>query len=57
MQLHECVQEATAAIRSVSSLEPKVGIVLGTGLGTLAERTDVKARVSYDAIPISLPRR
>ncbi|HPO17552.1 MAG TPA: purine-nucleoside phosphorylase [Candidatus Hydrogenedentes bacterium] len=51
MQLHECIQEAVASIRSVSNLEPKIGVILGTGLGSLADRIEVQARVEYKDIP------
>lgn len=51
MQLHECVQEAVASIRKLSTLEPKIGVILGTGLGSLADRIEVQARVEYKDIP------
>lgn len=51
MPLFEMIQEAVAAIRKVSSLQPTVGIILGTGLGTLAERIQAEARISYEDIP------
>ncbi len=45
------VAEAAAAIREFTSLTPRVGIVLGTGLGKLATDIDVTATVPYNAIP------
>ena len=45
------VEEAGAAIREYSELVPRVGIVLGTGLGALAEEIDVDEAVPYDEIP------
>ncbi len=45
------VEESTAAIRAHSELVPRVGIVLGTGLGALAEEIEVEEAVAYDEIP------
>jgi len=45
------VQAAEDAIRGVTSFEPSVGIILGTGLGQLAREIEVAATVSYDRIP------
>ena len=45
------LREAEAAVRARSALEPMVGIVLGTGLGALAEEIQVQASISYSEIP------
>ncbi len=45
------VQEATQAVRARWSGVPKVGIVLGTGLGALAKEIDAEAIVAYPEIP------
>lgn len=45
------VDETVGAVRSRSGTEPAVGIVLGTGLGALAEMIDVEAAIPYDALP------
>ena len=45
------LQEATAAIRARSELDPLVGIVLGTGLGGLAREIKVEAAIPYGDIP------
>jgi purine-nucleoside phosphorylase len=46
------VAAATTAIRRVTSLEPHVGIILGTGLGQLSEEIRVEtAAVPYGDIP------
>lgn len=45
------VQEATRAVRSRWAGTPRVGIVLGTGLGGLAEEIDSEARIPYPEIP------
>jgi purine-nucleoside phosphorylase len=44
-------REAEAAIRSRSRLEPRVGIILGTGLGALAREIEVEAAIPYGEIP------
>jgi len=45
------VREAVDAIRARSGLEPEAALILGTGLGGLAERIDVDAEVPYAEIP------
>jgi purine-nucleoside phosphorylase len=45
------LREAVEAVRERSGLEPEVAIILGTGLGGLAERIDVEASVPYEEIP------
>ncbi len=45
------LEEAVSAVRSRSALEPRVAIVLGTGLGGLAERMDVAEAIPYASIP------
>jgi len=47
----ERIGAATTAIRERSELVPRVGIVLGTGLGALADRIDVVRAVPYGEIP------
>jgi purine-nucleoside phosphorylase len=42
---------AVSAIRAHTSAEPRVGIILGTGLGALADEIDAEVVVEYDAIP------
>lgn len=51
IQLGEKVREAAAFVRSQSAVVPAVGIVLGTGLGSLAEKIEDAYRISYSAIP------
>jgi purine-nucleoside phosphorylase len=43
--------EAIGAIRGRSTLEPRVGIILGTGLGGLALELDVDVALPYGGIP------
>lgn len=43
--------EAVDFIRSKTSLEPEVLIILGTGLGNLARELDAETTISYEDIP------
>jgi purine-nucleoside phosphorylase len=54
-ELFEQIQEAAAAIRSRWSGKPRVGIILGTGLGGLAQEIDREAALEYEEIP-NFPR-
>jgi purine-nucleoside phosphorylase len=45
------LREAAAVVRGVSELVPRVGILLGTGLGALAEGVEAEAAVPYQEIP------
>lgn len=45
------IAEATEAVRGVCDAKPQVAIVLGTGLGALADRIKVRARIEYGDIP------
>ena len=47
----EKMTEATAAIRNVWKETPQVGIILGTGLGGLAEQIEIQASFDYETIP------
>lgn len=49
--LNQQVCEAADAIKSHDAAEPSVGIVLGTGLGGLAEKVNVTARIPYQDVP------
>jgi purine-nucleoside phosphorylase len=53
MQAHrwEDVQEAVGAVRARWSGTGKVGIVLGTGLGALADEIETEAAIPYEDIP------
>ena len=48
---YEQVQAAAEVVRRAGKLAPEVGIILGTGLGGLADEIDVEARVPYEEIP------
>ena len=45
------IQAATQVVRQRTALQPLVGIILGTGLGGLAEEIAVEATVPYQEIP------
>jgi purine-nucleoside phosphorylase len=45
------IEEAVAAIRRITDLEPHIGIILGTGLGQLVNRVVVQHRIPYTDIP------
>jgi purine-nucleoside phosphorylase len=45
------VASAVEAIREVSPLRPKIGLILGTGLGALAEQIEADQIVEYDTLP------
>lgn len=51
MALREKIQEAVEVLRGKTELVPSVGIILGTGLGGLAEEIQKKAVVPYEEIP------
>ncbi len=45
------IQESTQAIREQVSAEPRIGIVLGTGLGGLADEIEIEHAISYEDVP------
>lgn len=45
------VRQSTAAVRDRSGVVPRVGIVLGTGLGALADEIDVDQAIPYAELP------
>jgi len=45
------VDAAIAAVRAVTDSKFRIGLILGTGLGKLAERIDVQHTIPYDSIP------
>ncbi len=50
-KLYDMIKESAGFIREKTDLTPKVGIILGTGLGSLADSIDVKESIDYDLIP------
>jgi purine-nucleoside phosphorylase len=51
LQLAAQIEAASAAIRHRSSIRPAVGIILGTGLGSLAAQIETDASLEYEQIP------
>ena len=51
MTLHDKIQECLAFIRQRCDLEPRLGIILGTGLGTLSEEIEVEREFVYGLLP------
>jgi purine-nucleoside phosphorylase len=49
--LYDQVMAATAAIRSYMALEPQIGIILGSGLGDLANEIEQAVAIPYAEIP------
>ena len=45
------VQAAAEAVRAVTTMTPRLGMILGTGLGKLAEEIDVQDDIPYDDLP------
>lgn len=50
-EMRSALQEAVAAIRRRTSLQPEAAIILGTGLGELAREIEVETAVKYTDIP------
>ena len=51
MTVADAVAVAVAAVRRVTALTPRVGLILGSGLGGFAERIDSAASVPYADVP------
>jgi purine-nucleoside phosphorylase len=47
----QAIDEAVAFVRSKSSLQPEVGVVLGSGLGAWAESLGGLVKIPYAEIP------
>jgi purine-nucleoside phosphorylase len=45
------IEETVRAIRSVCALKPRIGIVLGSGLGNLVQELEVEREIAYETIP------
>ncbi len=48
---HRRVEDAAAAVRERAALDARTGLILGTGLGALAEEIKAEATIPYDEIP------
>ena len=51
LDLYDKIQESVDFIRKQFDVKPHAGIILGTGLGPLAEKIDVAATIDYGDIP------
>jgi len=49
--IREKIEAASGFLRAASSVPPEIGIVLGTGLGPIAEEMQAESRVSFSDIP------
>lgn len=49
--LKQQIAEAVNLIRTKTKLEPRIGIILGTGLGSLASGIKLESTVGYETIP------
>ena len=45
------IDDAVRRIREATELEPRVGVVLGSGLGGLAEEVEARVEIPYAEIP------
>jgi len=50
-ELRQQIQEATSLLRQKTRLEPEIGVILGTGLGGLADEIEKESVVPYTEIP------
>ncbi len=51
MLVQDLLAETVAYIRSQSALKPRIGLVLGSGLGAFVDRVKIDAALPYDEIP------
>ena len=51
LDLYDKIEEAKSVIAGRWNEKPKVGIILGTGLGPFVERIEMEAEIDYEAIP------
>lgn len=49
--LHQQLQETVRAIAARTRLKPRIGLILGSGLGGLAESVKVEAEIPYHDLP------
>ncbi len=50
-EVRKRIDEAVAFLRTVTSSQPTIGIILGTGLGGLAKEIDAEVIIDYERIP------
>jgi len=49
--LYDHIQQAVRYIQERTSLQPRIGIILGTGLGNLTDEIEVETEIEYADIP------
>ena len=49
--LYDRIKESAAHIKGIADIKPSFGIILGSGLGGLAKKIEVKAAIPYEDIP------
>jgi len=49
--IQESLEESAAYIRSRSSFKPRIGVILGSGLGAFVDQVKIEATLPYDEIP------
>lgn len=49
--IQENLEESSAYIRSRSTVKPRIGVVLGSGLGAFVDKIKIDATLPYDEIP------
>ncbi len=47
----DAINDAVAYIRSKSSLQPEVGVILGSGLGNVVDAVEIETSIPYSEIP------
>ena len=50
-EIHKQLDEAVAHIKKEIDFKPQIGIILGTGLGSLVDGIEMEGTVGYDTIP------
>lgn len=51
ISLREKIKEAGEFIQSKTKIKPRIGIILGTGLGDLTKEIEIESKISYQNIP------
>ena len=51
MSLRERIKEAGEFVQSKTKIKPRIGIILGTGLGGLTKEMEIESKLSYQNIP------
>ena len=51
ISLREKIKEAGEFIQSKTKIKPRIGIILGTGLGNLTKEIEIESKLSYQNIP------